>query len=120
MNEGRFKEHVTEILDTLPKEILGKIGNVEIIVEDEPTPEQLKKLKLSPHVNLYGLYEGVPQDKPGEDRAFFPDKITLFRLPILSSGVTEEEIKEQIRDTLFHEIGHYFGMTEEELRRIPK
>ncbi len=87
------------------------------MVEDLPTEEQRIKLRLSKFASLYGLYEGVPQNIPGEEKAVLPDKITIFRLPILNRHETEEAVIEQIRSTLLHEIGHYFGMSEEQLKK---
>lgn len=120
MDEATFQAYVMEALDELPEEFKNQLHNVEFIVEDEPNPKQRMELKLRRNDSLYGLYSGVPQTVPGEDRAMMPDRITLFRLPIIHSHETEEGIRQQIRDTLYHEIGHYFGIGEEKLRKLQR
>jgi predicted Zn-dependent protease with MMP-like domain len=106
-------------LDEIPEEFLEKLENMEIFVEDVPSLEQLKELGLTKGDLLFGLYQGVPT--PG--KSFFqgiilPDRITLFRLPILSSCRTEKNIMTQIRKTLIHEIAHHFGLTESRIRHL--
>lgn len=118
MSIDEFDKVISETIDSLPEEFRTKLLNVEVTVEDEPTEEQKVKLKLSPYASLFGLYEGVPQNVPGEERAFLPDKITIFRIPILERYATDEERKAQIRSTVLHEIGHYFGMDEERLQKL--
>lgn len=111
-------EVINKTLETLPTEFKNNLKNVEIVVEDAPSDEQRMKLRLSPYSSLYGLFEGVPQNIPGEDKAFLPDKITIFRLPILERYGSEEDVNEQIKSTLYHEIGHYFGMSEDQLKKF--
>jgi predicted Zn-dependent protease with MMP-like domain len=118
MDEMTFRAHVNEAFDSLPDEFKSQLKNVEITVEDEPSEEQRNVLKLRRHSLLYGLYSGVPQIVPGEERANLPDRITIFRIPILIANQTEEDIIQQIRDTLYHEIGHYFGLDEAKLRKL--
>jgi predicted Zn-dependent protease with MMP-like domain len=120
MDQEGFKKVIAETVASLPAEFREKLLNVEIVAEDEPTEEQKEKLQLSPYASLFGLYEGVPQNVPGEERSFLPDKITIFRNPILQSFRTEEEIIAQIRSTVLHEIGHYFGMSEDQLHKHPR
>jgi len=117
MTTDKFIEIINQTLETLPAEFGNNLRNVEIVVEDVPTDEQKRKLKLSPFASLYGLYEGVPQNIPGEDKAYLPDKITIFRLPILERHDSEEAVIEQIKSTLLHEIGHFFGMSEDQLKK---
>ena len=118
MSEETFRRHVDEAFAALPEEFQQKLTNVEIMVVDEPDDEQVRTLRLRRYDRLYGLYSGVPQTVPGEERATMPDRIYLFRLPIISSHDTEEAIIQQIRDTLYHEIGHYFGIDEKRLRQL--
>lgn len=115
-----FNKLVELAIKDLPKEFREKLSNVDVFVEDYPTPEQLYKLRMRKGHTLLGLYEGIPQTKRGSGYGIggtMPDKITLFREAIMSVSQTESELVEQIRETLFHEIGHHFGMSEEELRR---
>lgn len=116
MDEKRFRELVGEALDSLPLEFAKKLNNVSVVVEDTPTELQRKKLNLSPNILLFGLYEGVPQIKRGYYSGALPDKITIFKNSIEMVSRTEEEVKAQIRSTVMHEIGHHFGLSEEELR----
>jgi len=104
----------------LPKEFREKLDNVSIFIEDLPTREQIGKFDAR-HENftLLGLYEGVPQTRRSNYGVggAVPDKITLFRYPILSFAHSQEHLIELIRDTLWHEIGHHFGMSEEDIRK---
>jgi len=117
MEEKRFKELVAEALDLLPKEFAEKLSNVSVTVDNFPTVYQLRKSKLPPGVLLLGLYEGVPQTKRGVYYSSIPDKITIFKYAIEQVAHTEEQIKEQVGKTVIHEIGHHFGLSEEDLRK---
>src|ERR1035437_8341662 len=117
MNGERFRKLVGEALDSLPKEFAEKLNNVSIAVDDFPTEYQLRKAKLTPYMLLLGLYEGVPQTKRGIYYSSIPDKITIFKNAILRVSQTEEEIKEKVRSTVIHEIGHHFGLSDIELRK---
>ena len=117
MDDARFKELVSEALDSLPKEFAEKLDNVTVTVDDFPTDYQIRKAKLAPYMLLFGLYEGVPQTKRGIYYSNIPDKITIFKNAILRVCSSEEEVKEQVRSTVIHEIGHHFGLSEEDLRK---
>lgn len=101
----------------LPDEFKSRLNNVEIFVEDFPSQIQAGKLKLRRGHTLLGLYEGIPLTKRGNYGfgGVMPDKITLFRYPILTLAQNETHLVKLIKDTLYHEIGHHFGMSEEEL-----
>ena len=118
--QEEFDYFVQIALDEMPIEFKDKLDNVGIFVENFPTTEQAHKLRLrEKNTLLFGLYEGIPQNK----RAHYgvggavPDKITLFRIPILKISRSKQELIENIKSTLYHEIGHHFGMSEEEIRR---
>lgn len=117
MDEERFKQLVSEALDSLPKEFAEKMNNVSVTIDDVPTDYQLRKAKIAPNMLLFGLYEGVPQTKRGVYYSSIPDKITIFKNAILRVCSTEEEIRAQVRSTVIHEIGHHFGLSEEDLRK---
>ena len=117
MDDKKFEKLVSEALDSLPKQFGEKLNNVSVTVEDFPNPFQLWKAKVPPWGLLLGLYEGVPQTKRGIYYSNIPDKITIFKNSILRLAKTDEEIKAQVRRTIIHEIGHHFGLTEEELRK---
>lgn len=117
MDEDRFRELVSEAIDSLPSEFAKRLNNVAVVVEDTPTVQQLRKLKLPPWALLFGLYEGVPQTKRGSYSGVPPDKITIFKNSIEKVARSDEEIKAQVRATVIHEIGHHFGLSDEDLRR---
>jgi len=118
MNREEFEKLVEEALEDLPEEFAQKLENVEIVIEDEPTILQRIKMKLPPHVTLFGLYEGIAKTKRGSGYTFvLPDKITIFQKPIEAYFQTPHQIKQQVRKTVLHEIGHHFGLSEETLRK---
>lgn len=114
--DGRFRELVGEALDSLPLKFAKKLDNVSVVVEDTPTPSQLKKLGLSPGTLLFGLYEGIPQVKRGNYSGVLPDRITIFKNSIEKVSQTDEDVKTQIRTAVIHEIGHHFGLSDSELK----
>ncbi len=116
MDEERFRQLVEEALDSLPKEFAKKISNTSIVIEDIPGQELLKSLRLPPWALLFGLYQGIPQTKRGAYSGVLPDKITIFKIPILRVSRTQEDVKAQVRATVIHEVGHHFGLSEEDLK----
>jgi len=116
METSEFERLVTDALETLPAFFREKLDNVEVVVEDWPSPD-LSKGRL-----LLGLYHGVPKTNRGAGYSFvLPDKITIFKGPIeiFSKGNTES-IKEIVIDTVQHEIAHHFGISDERLRELKK
>lgn len=108
-----------EALESLPEDFAHRLDNVTVIVEDQPTREQLDEVGLDDHHELLGLYEGIPlTDRPGVYAGVLPDRISIFRIPIERvCGSDEEAIKKQVSETVMHELGHYFGMDEDQLRK---
>lgn len=117
MTTEQFEELVREGIKAIPKKFLDKLDNVDIVIEDNPTPEQLKKLKVKNNYFLFGLYEGIPKIKRWAYSQALPDKITIFKNPIEKSAQNEEAIKQIVKDTVWHEIAHHFGMDEERVRK---
>ncbi len=117
MTTEQFEDLVREGIKAIPKKILDKLDNVDIVIEDDPTPEQLKKLKIKNNYFLFGLYEGIPKTKRWDYSQALPDKITIFKNPIEKSTQNEEAIKKIVKDTVWHEIAHHFGMNEERVRK---
>jgi predicted Zn-dependent protease with MMP-like domain len=116
MTRKEFRRLVTEVLETLPAELASRIENVEVVVEDEPTDEQIRGAGLDPREDtLFGLYEGVPLDARGHDYAALPDKISIFYLPIVETCTSTAEIRDEIRTTVLHEVAHFFGIDDEDL-----
>jgi predicted Zn-dependent protease with MMP-like domain len=120
MNRRRFREVVQEALHGLPPEFAARMENVEVVIEDEPTPEQLEAEGLDPdEETLFGLYEGVPlPDREHNFGMTLPDRITLFYLPLVESFDSVDEIRHQIRITVVHEIAHFFGMDDDEIEDL--
>lgn len=116
MDIERFEQLVNEGIKDIPQKFLDKLNNVGIVIEDNPTPEQLKKLKIRKNYFLFGLYEGIPKTRRWGYSDVLPDKITIFKNPIEQSARTEEEIKKIVKETVWHEIAHHFGMDEKEVR----
>ena len=115
MQDEQFELLVNEAINSLPEEFSKKMENVGIVVEDHPTLSQLRKSGLPPWALLFGLYEGIPLTKRQNYSGVLPDKITIFRHSILRVAQTEEQIKAQVRATVIHEIGHHFGLSDEQL-----
>jgi predicted Zn-dependent protease with MMP-like domain len=116
MDIERFEKLVEEGIKDIPQKFLDKLDNVGIVVEENPTPEQLKKLKIRKNYFLFGLYEGIPKIKRWGYSDVLPDKITIFKNHIEQSAQSEEEIKKLVKETVWHEIAHHFGMDEKEVR----
>lgn len=109
--QEEFEDYIAQALDALPQRYQEKLNNVVIVAEDEPTPEQRHKLQLSNHQTLFGLYEGIPLTRRGNNYSLvLPDKITIFKLPIESQAMTSDEVKEQVRHTVWHEVAHFYGL----------
>lgn len=119
ISREKFEKIVAKGIEAIPEEFLKKLSNVVIVFEDEPTSEQRKKLKMRSGFFLLGLYEGVPQAGRGAGyTAVLPDKITIFKNAIESLARDEDEMREMVKNTVWHEIAHHFGMGEERVRRV--
>ena len=119
MKRDEFLQLVNEALTTIPTRFRDAMQNIAIVVEDEPTAEQLGDLRVEPPDTLLGLYEGTPlTDRQWADGNRLPDKVTLFQGPIEDSSADENDLVVAIGETLIHEIGHYFGLSEEEIEEI--
>ena len=117
LSREEFEEAVVSALEGLPAFIKEKMENIDVVVEEMASRDLLREMGLRSPFDLLGLYQGIPLDR----RGFFygnvlPDKITLFQTPIESICRTGEEVKEKIREVVIHEVGHYFGLSDERLR----
>jgi len=111
LSDERFDQLITRAMDELPQEYIRGLQNVAIVMADAPDDVQKQKLKLRHDHLLLGLYEGVPQTRrTGNEAGLLPDKITLFKYPILAVSHDEASLFEQIKRTLWHEIAHYYGL----------
>ncbi len=120
MDKDRFSMVVEKAFEDLPDEFKLRIENVHVVVEDLPDEFDMRGARIrNPH-SLLGLYTGIPLNKRGPDYGMYPvipDRIKLFRQNIERICRTDDEVEEKIREVLIHEVAHYFGMTDAEIRR---
>jgi predicted Zn-dependent protease with MMP-like domain len=111
-----FEELVAQAVDQLPEDFARLLDNVAIVVEEEPSAEELAAVGLDPERDeLLGLYRGVPQTERDSLYDSLPDCVVVYRQPILRSAATPQEIIREIRQTVLHELGHHFGLDDEEM-----
>ena len=115
VSDERFQELIDQALGELPGEHVKSIKNVAILYADVPSEEQRLQLELRHDQTLLGLYEGRPLSQRQGMPKLYPDKITLFKLPLSSRASTESELKEAIKHTLWHEIAHYYGLDHDQI-----
>lgn len=123
MDDQTFVEIVNLALESLPEEFKEKLDNVEVVVEDLPSILQMKKMYARGERGiLLGLYEGIPHTRRGAYGIGgpLPDKITLFKINILRISRSPDDIKFNVNDTVIHEIGHHFGLTDAEIYKAQK
>ena len=119
MTRARFERLVADALETMPQSFRQAVRNVAVIVEDAPAPELLDDVGVDPPDTLFGLYEGVPlPERDWTHGNALPDRITLFQDPIEEASQNDDEIVVAIGETVIHEFGHYFGLSEEEIEEI--
>jgi predicted Zn-dependent protease with MMP-like domain len=119
MEREKFEALVARAIDNLPPEFQRKLENVDIVVEDWPTPRQLGQAKHSHPIQLLGLYQGVPQTRRGRGYGLvLPDKISIFQKPIEAQCCFGDEIEAKIEEVVRHEIAHHFGLDDKTLRKI--
>ena len=115
LSDQEFDALIARAMDELPQEYITGLVNVVIVMADSPTDEQRKKMHIG-HDLLLGLYEGIPLPKRGNGwSGMIPDKITLFKNEILAASHTEEELFQQVKRTLWHEMAHYYGLSHDEM-----
>ena len=119
MTRARFEHLVADALGMMPQSFRQAVRNVAVIVEDAPAPELLDDVGIDPPDTLFGLYEGVPLlERDWTHGNALPDRITLFQEPIEAASQNDNEIVVAIGETVIHEFGHYFGLSEEEIEEI--
>ncbi len=110
-----FELLVEQALDGLPAGVKRLLENVAVVIDDEPSKEQLHENGMREEDALYGLYEGVSPVTYGADMVPFPNKITLFRLPLEEDFPDPEDLAREVQKTVVHELGHHAGMNEQRL-----
>jgi predicted Zn-dependent protease with MMP-like domain len=119
MSEGEFEALVAEALDEIPEPFASHLENVDVVVQDEPTHEDLVAADVAPGGTLFGLYQGVPQTQRGAGYTFvMPDKITIYRGPILRDCDDPDDVYDEVATTVVHEIAHHFGIDDERLHEL--
>lgn len=119
LTDKEFDALITRAMDELPQEYITGLDNVAIVMADEPTPEQKEEMKLRDGTLLLGLYEGVPLTHRGNGPVVaMPDKITLFKKPLLKVSRNREELFEEIKHTIWHEIAHYYGLSHAHMDKL--
>ncbi len=111
-----FEKLVAQALDSLPRQFAELLENVAVVVEDEPDPEDLAAMGMDPEEDdLFGLYQGVPLSERDTFYDAIPDRVAIYRGPILRNTVSRREVIREVRDTVVHELGHHFGLDEEDM-----
>ena len=113
-----FAQLVERALAAIPSPFAEILGEVAVVIEDEPSPDQRRDNGLEGDDTLYGLYEGVPRTEWGADFAPFPNRISLFRLPLEADFPDPRDLEEEVRATVIHEIAHHIGIDDERLTEL--
>jgi predicted Zn-dependent protease with MMP-like domain len=119
VSRAEFEALVERAVEALPEEFQEAIDNVMVMVEEEPSDDDLEGVGIDPEDpdrdELFGLYQGVPITERDSGYSALPDRVLIYRGPILRACETRREVMREIRETVQHELGHYFGMEEEDL-----
>jgi len=119
MTRRRFERLVEEALVTIPRRFRRAIRNVAVIVEDEPPLDLLEDMGIEPPDTLFGLYQGTPlTERPWTPMEAMPDRVVIYQRPIEEACESEDEVVATIGETVIHEFGHYFGLSEDEIEAI--
>ncbi len=119
METQQFEQLVARAIENLPEEIGESLENIDVVVADEPTPEQLRHQGLKKNETLLGLYEGVPlTERTYGYSGVMPDKITIFQKPIEAKCRNDNQIVTEIGRIVRHEIAHHFGIDDDRLHEI--
>lgn len=116
ITDEHFQDLIDRAFDSLPAVHRDRVQNVAILFADDPTPDQRMQLQLRHDQTLLGLYEGVPLAQRQGRTSLLPDRITLFKRPIVMRAQDEHALYEEIRHTLWHEIAHYYGLNHDDIR----
>lgn len=116
MTDERFEELVAEAFELIPQRFREAMRNVALVIEDEPSPELLADLGMAPPETLYGLYQGISLvEREWGQSVELPDQVIIFRDPILEDAEDEDDVVRAVGETVIHEFGHHFGLSEEEI-----
>lgn len=119
MTRERFTKLVEEALQDIPSRFRDAMNNVAVVVEDEPSADVLDELEMEPGDTLFGLYHGTPlTERDSRYGNTLPDRISIYQIPIEEACEDEDDIRQCVAETVIHEFGHYFGLSEEEIEEI--
>ena len=119
MRRDEFESRVADALASIPRRFRGAMKNIAIIVEDEPSEDLLDEMEIEPPDTLLGLYQGIPlTERTSSYGNALPDRILIFQGPHERDSEDDVDLVVAIAETLIHEIGHYFGLSEEEIEEI--
>ena len=119
MNRQAFTALVEEALREIPRRFRDAMRNVAVVVEDDPPADVLEEMDIGPDDTLFGLYQGTPlPERSWSYGNILPDRISIYKNPIEDACEDEDEIRDCVAETVIHEFGHYFGMSEEEIEEI--
>jgi predicted Zn-dependent protease with MMP-like domain len=119
MTREYFTQLVEDALHEIPQRFRAAMKNVAVVVEEEPPPHILEEMEVDPGDTLFGLYQGTPLPERGWGYGnTLPDRISIYMHPILDACANDDEIRDCVAETVIHEFGHYFGMSEEEIEEI--
>ena len=119
MTRKKFERLIADAISLIPRRFRAEMKNLALVVEDSPSPALLEEMKIEPPDSLYGLYQGTPlPERPWDFGNALPDRITIFQRPIEEDCEDDADIRAVIGETLIHEVGHYFGLSEEEIEEI--
>lgn len=110
VTDEQFSDMIATAMTHLPPTHRDAVKNVAIVYEDDPSPAQRKELQLQCHETLFGLYEGVPLSRRQGMTSYPPDKITIFKNPMLHQARDMADLQKQVTHTVWHEVAHYFGL----------
>jgi len=110
----RFERLVDRAVASIPAPFRAALDEIALVIADEPTPEQRRESDLQPDETLYGLYEGVPLDEWGGDWLPVPTRITVFRLPLEEDFPDPDDLADEVRVTILHELAHHLGIDDED------
>lgn len=118
ISDDHFQELIDRAFDSLPKIHRDRVQNVAIIYADQPDAEQRRIAQLRHDQTLLGLYQGVPLSRRQGTNGLYPDRITLFKYPLLMRAQNEAQLYDEIRHTLWHEIAHYYGLDHTDIHKL--
>ena len=119
MTRERFTRLVEDALREIPQRFRDAMRNVAVVIEDEPAPDLLGEMDMESGDTLFGLYQGTPlTERDSSYGNTLPDRISIYQSPIEDACEDEEDIRQCIAETVIHEFGHYFGLSEEEIEEI--